>query len=182
MRRRALAAGLFALLAAADAGAQFGGGGMGGVGGMGGMGRRGGTRGGDRSKSGDTKESVDTLQVTLEELRTDLKLTAEQQPRWDAYREKVEAFAGDLARERQRQRSASAGEKLDAPQQLNRLVDTQRNHLAAMEDIAQAGGALYSTLTEQQKQVADARLANVARRAGGDSQSVAARDTLPSLR
>jgi hypothetical protein len=61
-------------------------------------------------------------------------------------------------------------------------VDTQRNHLAAMEDIAQAGGALYSMLTEQQKQVADARLANVARRAGGDSQSVASKDTLPNLR
>jgi hypothetical protein len=40
-------------------------------------------------------------------------------------------------------------------QQLNRLVDTQRNHLAAMEDIAQAGG---------------------------DSQSVASNETLPSLR
>jgi hypothetical protein len=55
MKRRALAAGLFALLAAADASAQFGGGGMRGMGGMGGTGRRGGTRGGDRGRSGDTK-------------------------------------------------------------------------------------------------------------------------------
>jgi hypothetical protein len=153
MKRRSIALGLAALFAAADAGAQFGG-----MGGMGG-GRRGGSRGGASARSdAQPRESVDMLQVNLEELRTDLKLTPEQQPRWDSYREKVEALAGDIGRSRKR---PDPEEKLDAVQQLKRLVDTQRNRLAAMEDIADAGSALYNSLTAQQKQLADQRLAKV---------------------
>ncbi len=156
MRRRSVAFGLLAALAAGDAAAQFGG--------MGG--RRGGRGGGaNRAKSDTQREPVDALETTLEELRVDLTLTAEQQPRWDAYREKVEALAGDVARERQRQRAAQE-EKVDAVHQLNRLVDTQRNRFAAMEDIAEAGSALYSTFTAQQKQIADLRLAKALPRLG----------------
>jgi len=155
MNRRSIAFGLAGLFAAADAAAQFGG--MGG--GMGG-GRHGGTRGGgsDRKSGDQPRDSVDVLQVSLEELHTDLKLTAEQQPRWDAYREKVEALAGDIAR---RRKIVAPDEKLDAVQQLKRLVDSQRNRLAALEDIADAGSALYTALTAQQKQLADQRLTKV---------------------
>lgn len=153
MRRRALVAGGFGVLAfATSACAQFGGAASG---------RHGGMRGGGSGRSAreQSRESPDVLQVSLEELYVDLELTAEQQPRWNAYREKVEALAGDIARERKR--AGEGGESRNAVQQLNRLVDAQRDRLAAMEEIAEAGSALYASLTAQQKQLADRRLAQV---------------------
>jgi LTXXQ motif family protein len=150
MRVAPLALALVVLVVAADAEAQFGG--------MGG--RRGGMRGGDagRTQSAERREPIDRLQLVLEELRADLRLSSEQAPRWDAYRQKVEALAGDISRERRR---TAPPDKLDAVQQLNRLVDSQRNRLAAMEDIAQVASALYASLTPEQKELADLRLANV---------------------
>jgi uncharacterized protein YdeI (YjbR/CyaY-like superfamily) len=46
-------------------------------------------------------------------------------------------------------------------QQLNRIVDTARNRLTALEDIAQAAQALYAKLTPEQQPAADPRLANL---------------------
>jgi hypothetical protein len=150
MRRRAFALALAGLVGVGEARAQFGG-----------MGRRGGgTRSGGRASGSEQRDSPDALEVSLEELGGDLKLTAEQQPRWDVYRQRVEALAADIGRERKR---VAEEDKLDAVQQLKRVVDTQRNRLAAMEDIADAGAAFYSSLTAQQKALADRRLAKVMR-------------------
>src|SRR5207237_10608957 len=73
MRVAPLALALVVLVVAADAEAQFGG--------MGG--RRGGMRGGDagRTQSGERREPIDRLQLMLEELRADLRLSPEQAPR-----------------------------------------------------------------------------------------------------
>ena len=151
MKRRAVALGLAGLLGVGEARAQFGG--------MGGR-RGGGTRSGGRASGTERHDSPDALEVSLEELGGDLKLTTEQQPRWDVYRQRVEALAADIARERKR---VAEEDKLDAVQQLKRVVDTQRNRLAAVEDIADAGAAFYSSLTAQQKALADRRLAKVMR-------------------
>ena len=88
MNKRAVLAML--ALAATPAFAQYGGRRRGGMD-KGGDGQKGGPGGGEHPNS---------LEVMVEELREDLKLTAEQQPLWDAYVEKVRALASDLARER----------------------------------------------------------------------------------
>ena len=172
MSSRTLLIAFLALVVVADAFAQFGGG----------TGGRRGTRGGDtgRGQPPERRDAIDTLQLTLEELRIDLKLTAEQQPRWEAYRQKVEALKADIARQRSR---APSTEKLDAVKQLDRLVDAERNRLAAMEEIAAAGSALYGALTAEQKEVADLRLAKLPRAFAADAASPGAErnSALPRL-
>ena len=125
-------------------------------------GRRGGTRGGQTDSARDQRpaqrEAADLFQTTLEELRIDLKLAPEQGPAWDAYAEKLQAFRSDLARQRSR---AGSTAKLNAIQQLDGMVDAERNRLTAMEEIAVAANALYDVLAPEQKTLADQRLANV---------------------
>jgi hypothetical protein len=118
-------------------------------------------RGGDREgrpadKDGGGEPRVNSLEVTAHELHEDLKLTAEQEPLWQAYVDKVRALGNDLARERGR-RPAQA----DVQQQIDRIVDAARNRLTALEDIAQAAKTLYAKLTPEQQPAADPRLANL---------------------
>ena len=143
---KALLALLLALCLVAEASAQ--------------MGSKRGRRGPDGSPKATQRETADLFQVTLEELRVDLKLTAEQEPLWDAYARKLEALKTDIARQRSRERTAAATQG-DAPHELDRLADTQRDRLTATEDIAEAGKALYKALGPEQKSIADARLAKL---------------------
>ena len=99
---------------------------------------------------------VNTLEVTVQELHEDLKLTAEQEPLWQAYVDKVRALGNDVARERGR-RPAQA----NVQQQIDRILDAARNRLTALEDIAQAAKALYAKLSPEQQPAADPRLANL---------------------
>ena len=46
-------------------------------------------------------------------------------------------------------------DSMTAIQQIERKVDTVRNRLTAMEDIADAAGKLYAGLNKEQKAVAD---------------------------
>jgi len=117
--------------------------------------------GGDREsrpadKDAGAEPRVNTLEVTVQELHEDLKLTAEQEPLWQAYVDKVRALGNDVARERGR-RPAQA----NLPQQIDRILDAARNRLTALEDIAQAAKALYAKLSPEQQPAADPRLANL---------------------
>jgi len=122
-------------------------------------GRRRGGGGGDRQGRPDEKEAperVNALEVTLHELHEDLKLTAQQEPLWQGYADKVRALAGDMARERGRKPAPGS-----LPQQIDRQVDAARNRLTALEDIAQSAKALYASLSPEQRPAADPRLANL---------------------
>ena len=152
-------------LSAAPLMAQFRGGFPGGGGSGGGM------RGGGRDGAADSTRSqrpamqqnapVQT-EVIMHELYEDLKLTPAQQPAWQSYADKVQALASDFARERSRaQAGAQAGAQLNALQQIDRTLDTVRNRLTGLEDIAAAAKILYDSLAPEQKLVADSRLATV---------------------
>jgi hypothetical protein len=134
---------LMALFVAADASAQMRG-----------------KRGGRPEAKGAQREKVDLFQATAEELRVDLNLSDKQMPLWDAYLNRIEAFKHDLARQQARARAPQLS--ADAPRALDRLVDVQRDRMTAMEEIADAGRALYKTLSDEQKTIADARLAGLA--------------------
>jgi hypothetical protein len=98
----------------------------------------------------------------MHELYEDLKLTPAQQPSWQSYADKVRALASDLARERSHaQAGAPAGAQLNALQQIDRTLDTARNRLTGLEDIAAAAKTLYERLTPEQRSIADSRLATV---------------------
>src|SRR5258705_9569492 len=113
MNKRA-ALGLLVAAAATPALAQFGG-----------RRRGGGMDKGRGADKGGGEPRVNGLEVPLEELREDLKLTPEQEPAWQRYVEKVRALGNDIARERGRR-----PEQVSVEQQIERIVDTARNRLA----------------------------------------------------
>ena len=115
-------------------------------------------KGGDDAPKdkGGGEPRVNMLETTAHELHEDLKLTPLQEPLWDTYLEKVRLLGNDIARERVQQPSGRS-----VPQQVDRIVDTARNRLAALEDIAQAAKGLYAKLTPEQQPTANPRLANL---------------------
>jgi hypothetical protein len=141
---RRLWLGLALAAAAGQAQAQFGGGHRGG-------------KGADRSQRGAEAQPA-TLEVTLYELETDLKLTPAQQPLWESYTAKIRALVTDAARERARAKTVS---ELKLLPRLDHLLDLERNKLTALEDIVQAAKTLYASLAPEQQAAADPRLANI---------------------
>jgi LTXXQ motif family protein len=112
---------------------------------------------GERSK-GSAPIEPNMLEVTLHEFHEDLKLTPAQEPAWDSYANKVRALAGDIARERARNRSVSNQPVLA---RVDQAVDGARDRLTALEEIAIAAKAFYAALTAEQQGVCDPRLANI---------------------
>ena len=101
---------------------------------------------------------MNQLETALHELHEDLKLSAAQEPLWESYADKVRALANDVAKERSARPPAAASNVL---QRMDRIVDAARNRLTALEDIDQAGKALFESLSAEQKAPADPRLANI---------------------
>ena len=88
--------------------------------------------------------------VHLDDVRQKLKLQPAQQPAWDVYARRAQALMEDQLRG-----VPPPDTSEDALRQINRRVDVVRNRLAAMEDIADAAGQLYATLSPEQRKVAD---------------------------
>jgi hypothetical protein len=154
-----IVAGLVGVVAAATAfesPAQFGGG-------MPGGGMRGSRNRSDSSsreqRPAIQNNSPEQIEDRLGMLEEDLHLTADQRAAWQSYADKVKALAADVGRERER--GALGGGQISALAQIDRAVDTARNRLTALEDIAAAAKTLYGTLTPQQKSAADPRLATI---------------------
>ena len=96
-----------------------------------------------------------TVQYRLELLEEDLRLRPEQNAAWAAYRSRVLKLAEDT----QRASRTALGGDLTAPKRLDKLADIARDRLTAIEDIVDAGKALYATLTPDQQMRADRRMA-----------------------
>ncbi len=155
-------------LAAPMASAQAPGGGTGGA--------RGGTGGPAGShlpagKRGDTSAAdapvslQGQVQIQLEDLQDALRLTPAQQGTFGAYSDRLLKLADDIARARFAARRASGEDT--ALQQFDRLADIAHNRMTAVEEIAEAGKALYAALSPDQKRTADRRLALIALQLAG---------------
>ena len=94
----------------------------------------------------------------LQDFDDDLKLAPGQRAAWNAYARRVLQLADDVARNRNTLRFL----KGPAPEQLDFVAQTLRNRLTAVEDIVDAGKALYAVLTPLQREIADGRLARIA--------------------
>jgi LTXXQ motif family protein len=94
------------------------------------------------------------VNIRMSQLEEDLQLTTAQMPLWKAYRTRVM----DMLEDTKRGPRVSASETT-APKRFDALADMARNRLTAVEDIVDAGKALYASLTPAQKEVADRRLA-----------------------
>ena len=158
---------LLALVAAigmaADASAQYGGTGPGGSnrGGMGGMGgpRSGPPPDGPRqSPMQDAPLNAGALvQIELDRIEDQLKMTPPQQDAWGLYAKKVQRLADDVARSRADARTAPSA-STNAVQRLEQIAGASGTRTSALDDIVVAGRAFYATLTDDQKVIADRRL------------------------
>jgi hypothetical protein len=104
------------------------------------------------------------VQIQLEDLQDALRLTPAQQGSWGAYSDRLLKLADDIARARFVRRPAGEDNAL---QQFDRLADVAHNRMTAVEDIAEAGKALYASLSPEQKRTADRRLALIALQLAG---------------
>jgi hypothetical protein len=143
---------LLLMLTAGPASAQFGGGF--GRGGMGGEppgrppnGAKMDCRNGPPSDSPMAEDST----RQLEQLHYQLRLKPDQEKAWASYQSKIESLMNDRLRERPQ----DAQPEKTAVQQIEARVDTVRNRLAALEDVADAARVLYPQLDERQRALAD---------------------------
>jgi LTXXQ motif family protein len=83
----------------------------------------------------------------------------QQRAAWNAYADKVLRLADDMTRSRFAARTSTRLTEATAVQQLDQLAGSARNRLTAVEEIVEAGKALYATLTSEQKAIADRKLA-----------------------
>jgi hypothetical protein len=92
-------------------------------------------------------------------MEADLHLTPQQRESWQAFADKVRAYASDLSRERARTGiPASEGIPISGLQHIDLITDGARIRLNELEDIRTAANALYATLSPDQKKIADTRM------------------------
>jgi hypothetical protein len=143
--------------------AQFGGG-MGGMGGMrpgggGGPGPRGEVRPPAEGAPSAFRENPGVAILRdLNETRELLQLKPGQRDAWARYADRVTALAADLLRAP----NPARFENKPAPRQFDALADAARDRFTAVEDMVDAGKALYASLDGEQKALADGRLARIA--------------------
>ena len=100
---------------------------------------------------------AELVHMRLSQLEEDLNLRPEQRAPWNAYRERVVRMLDDVRRSARTM--TASGIDATAPRRLDALADGARNRLTAVEDIVDAGKALYATMTPEQQAIADRRLA-----------------------
>lgn len=88
----------------------------------------------------------------LTQLKSELKLTAEQEPLWQAFAEKSKTEAGKGF---QAMRDQAADAKLTAPERMDRMVGLMKERATALESVNESFKRLYAALTPEQKKTAD---------------------------
>jgi periplasmic protein CpxP/Spy len=94
----------------------------------------------------------------LTRLKADLKLTAQQEPLWQAFSEQVRAEAG---KGMQAMRDTAQDLSLPAPERMARQTALMKERVATMESVNASFTRLYDALTPDQKRVADIHAARM---------------------
>lgn len=89
----------------------------------------------------------------LERLHTELKITAQQEPLWQAFAEKTKA---EMGKGMQTMRPSEADAKLSAPERMEKMQAGMKERLASMESVNESFKRLYAALSDEQKATADA--------------------------
>jgi hypothetical protein len=94
----------------------------------------------------------------LARLKTDLKLTAVQEPLWQAFADKVNAEAG---KGQGAMRETSQDLSLNAPDRMAKRTELMKERVTAMESVTASFRPLYDSLSADQKRVADLHAARM---------------------
>ncbi|MBI4984135.1 MAG: Spy/CpxP family protein refolding chaperone [Rhodocyclales bacterium] len=95
--------------------------------------------------------------------KAQLKLTAEQEPLWQAFAEKAKAAAGQGPKATR----DKAVEAKTAPEHMAVMVDAMKARTGSLEAVNAAFGKLYDALTPEQKAIADKQAASAGRMGPG---------------
>ena len=99
------------------------------------------------------------VEARLAYVKTALKITAAQEPQWDAYANFARNFAQDMEQKFKERRAAAAGRpRGERPNAIERLERAQSFHAAAVTRINEALAVekpLYAALSPEQKRIAD---------------------------
>lgn len=117
-----------------------------------GMGPMGGMDGPMAQRAGTRFDPAQRAERHLSQLKSDLKITPDQEPLWLAFADKMKSEAG---KGMQGMRSGVSDDKLSAPERMAKRQVAMEEHLAGMKSVHESFGRLYAALTPEQKQVAD---------------------------
>ena len=92
-------------------------------------------------------------ELRLTRLKSDLKLTAPQEPLWQAFADKVKAEAGKGMQAMRA--SMQSDTPVPAPERMAQRQTMMKDRLAAMESVHESFNRLYAALTPEQKATAD---------------------------
>ncbi len=87
----------------------------------------------------------------LTQLKTQLQITPQQEPLWQAFADKMKTSAGQGMKAMQQ----SMQQPMTAPERMNLMLEHMKQHTAAMEDVNESFKRLYDALTPEQKAIAD---------------------------
>jgi hypothetical protein len=93
----------------------------------------------------------------LDYMKYQLKITAAQEPLWNAFAERAQAEAGKGRRAMQAQPDTN----LPAPERMAKMQGLMEERLAAMKGVNESFGRLYAALTPEQKKIADQQAARM---------------------
>ncbi len=87
----------------------------------------------------------------LAQLKSKLKITAQQEPLWAAFAEKAKAQAGQGMKAKR----DAMQQPMTAPERMSQMTAMMKERVAAMESTHESFNRLYEALTPEQKAVAD---------------------------
>jgi hypothetical protein len=92
--------------------------------------------------------------ATLGAVHDRLKLSNAQEPYWESYVARIDAYTQVFYQEK----PASALTGDTAPRQIARTIDNMQNRLAVLDEVERSAKALYAMLDASQKETADQSL------------------------
>jgi hypothetical protein len=100
----------------------------------------------------------------LTQLKSQLKITAQQEALWQAYAESSKTTMGKGMKPMPPER---ADEKLSAPERMAKMQESMKARLASMDEHHQSFKRLYDALTPEQKAAADQHFSRIGQSMGG---------------
>jgi hypothetical protein len=108
------------------------------------------------------------IEQRLTRLKTELKLTAQQEPLWQAFAEKSKSEAG---KGMQAMRERMQGDKpVTAPERMAQMQGQMKERVVAMEAVGESFSRLYTALSPEQKAAADKHFSAAGRHRHGPAR------------
>lgn len=107
---------------------------------------------------GDPAKMQERATKRLAELKTQLKITADQEGAWTAFSSAMQSAAGQSHMGRDDgKKMHDEMQKLTTPERIDRMKAMRAEHQARMDKMADAVKAFYAALTPEQRKVFDAQ-------------------------